>query len=67
MSSTYCSVDREQNKLGIGGISEVIEERKGMSNIGKEGQLAQSVLMYLSNSQNYMYHKRHKTVRGIWI
>lgn len=67
MSSTYCSVDREQNKLGIGGISEVIEERNGISNIGKEGQLAQSVLMYLSNSQIYMYHKRHKTVRGIWI
>lgn len=67
MSLTYCSVDREQNKLGIGGISEVIEERNGISNIGKEGQLAQSVLMYLSNSQIYKYHKRHKTVRGIWI
>lgn len=67
MSLTYCSVDREQNKLGIGGISEVIEERNGISNIGKEGQLAQSVLMYLSNSQIYMYHKRHKAVRGIWI
>lgn len=33
MSLIYCSVDREQNKLGIGGISEVIEERKGMRNI----------------------------------